>query len=405
MTGLIPAPDRPKLAQSDIANLSLTMPVKLLLPALALEERQQFHTDDMMPTVFNDIGNGLAKGLQAAAFWIAAALPLALLAALAIALAAPQSAHAAETSCNGRDLIAEMKSKDPATYQRVVDEAARIPNGDSIFWKIEKDGIPASYLLGTMHVSDPRVLKMPAGADEARQAARLIAVESDEVLDDKKAMAGLLSNPELTMFTDGSSMETHLSAADLAVLDEGLRKRGIPLAAVSRMKPWMLMSFLSIPACEMARKNDSMAFLDKKVAVEAQADGKPVKGLETFAEQLSTLAAIPIDQHMKSLIETIRLGSKMDDVFETMTDLYVSGQVGMTMPFLKEIAPEDGKETAYGDFEELVIRQRNHRMAERAAALLDQGGAFIAVGALHLPGEDGLVELFRKQGYRVTAVR
>ncbi len=72
-------------------------------------------------------------------------------------------------------------------------------NGKSIFWKIEKPGLKPSWLLGTMHVSDARVLTMPKGAAEASAAADTIVVESDEILDDKKAAAALFVNPSLTI--------------------------------------------------------------------------------------------------------------------------------------------------------------------------------------------------------------
>lgn len=355
------------------------------------------------------------RRVQTLIFGVAAALPLLLLGCLLAALvsiataraddaAKPAPAAAADTACHGHNLVDEMKTSDPAGYRKILADAAKIPNGNSIFWKIEKPGVPTSWLMGTMHVSDPRVLKMPSGADQALRQAKTIVVESAEVLDDKKAMAGLLAKPDLTMFTDGTTIDKLLSAADLATLQDGLKARGVPLAAVSRMKPWMLMSFVSLPACEMARKADNTAFLDKQIAVNAAAEGKQVKGLETFQEQLSTLAAIPMDMHMKSLIETIRLGSKLDDIFETMTDLYLSGQAGLTVPFLKSVSPEENDDATYGEFEELVVRRRNHTMAERAAPILAEGGAFIAVGALHLQGEEGLVELFRKQGYTVTSI-
>jgi uncharacterized protein YbaP (TraB family) len=360
----------------------------------------------MMTTGLATSAPSLIKRAQDCALWLIAAVHVMAAASLLVILASLTPAHAEDNAakaavCTGKNLLEELKTSNPKAYQAVLAKGAKIPNGENIFWKIEKPGIEASYLLGTMHVSDPRVLKMPAGAPEALKAAKTIVIESDEILDDKKAMAGLLSNPDLTMFTDGTSIDKLLSKDDEQRLEAVLKSRGVPFSAVSRMKPWMLMSFLSLPACEMARKADNTAFLDKQIALDAVAAGKPVKGLETFQEQLSTLAEIPMDTHIKSLIGTLKMGDKMDDVFETMTDLYVSGQIGLTVPMLKAVDPESD-DTGYGDFEQLVVTQRNHRMAERVAPILGQGGALIAVGALHLPGKEGLVELLRSQGYTVT---
>jgi uncharacterized protein len=73
---------------------------------------------------------------------------------------------------------------------------------------------------------------------------------------------------------------------------------------------------------------------------------------------------------------------------------------------LKAVAPtpEGGDESAYAAFEDRIVRDRNLVMAKGSSPHLEKGNAFIAVGALHLPGEEGLVELFRKQGFVVTRV-
>jgi uncharacterized protein YbaP (TraB family) len=172
------------------------------------------------------------------------------------------------------------------------------------------------------------------------------------------------------------------------------------------MKPWILASFVALPACEMSRKAAGASFLDKQIAEDAVKSGKKVVGLETMVEQLQAMADLPVEFHFQALIETIALGDKMEDVTETMTDLYLDGDIGMTMPMLKAVAPtpESGDESAYAAFEDRIVRDRNLVMAKGSLPLLEKGNAFIAVGALHLPGEEGLVELIRKQGFTVTRV-
>jgi uncharacterized protein len=342
-----------------------------------------------------------------ALLWLAAALPLALSAILILTLVSltPARADDETPSCTGKNLLTGLKQSDPAKYASVVAESDKVLNGKSIFWKLEKPGVRTSWLLGTMHVTDPRVLTMPRGAPEADKAADTIIVESDEILDEKKAAAALLARPELMMFTDGSTISKYLSPEDNTRLEAGLKERGIPLAAVSRMRPWMISSVVALPPCEIARKSKGAEFLDQRIAVEAAAAGKQVKGLETLADQLQAMADLPVEFHLKSLIETLALGDKMQDVVETMTDLYLDGNIGATMPMLKIVAP-DGEDSGgdYAAFEQRIILDRNKVMAEHAAPILANGNVFMAVGALHLTGDQGLVELFRKQGFTVTAV-
>ncbi|MBX5090821.1 TraB/GumN family protein [Rhizobium lentis] len=337
--------------------------------------------------------------------WLIAAFHMLLLAALFAALLTARPAMAADESCTGRNLVVELQQNDPTRYAAAVKEAEATPNGQGIFWKIEKSGLAPSWLLGSMHVTDPRVLALPPRAQAAHDGADTIIIESDEILDERKATAALLARPELTMFTDGTTIDKLLSPEDYKRLEAGLKQRGIPLGAVSRMRPWMISSAVALPACEIARKAKGVKFLDQKIAADAAAEGKTVKGLETLAEQIQAMADLPIEFHLKSLIETLELGDKMNDVVETMTDLYLSGDIGMTMPMLKTLTAEGEGETGdYAAFEQRVILDRNKVMAERAAPILDGGNVFMAVGALHLPGKDGVIELLRKQGFTVTAV-
>lgn len=337
--------------------------------------------------------------------WLMAAFHMLLLAALLAALLTARPATAADETCTGRNLMVELQQNDPTRYAEALKEADATPNGKGIFWKIEKPGLQPSWLLGSMHVTDPRVLALPPRAQAAHDAAATIIIESDEILDERKATAALLAKPELTMFTDGTTIDKLLSPEDYKRLEAGLKQRGIPLGAVSRMRPWMISSAVALPACELARKAKGVQFLDQKIATDAVAEGKEVKGLETLAEQIQAMADLPVEFHMKSLIETLELGDKMNDVVETMTDLYLSGDIGMTMPMLKTVTPQDKDESSdYAAFEQRVILDRNKVMAERAAPILDSGNVFMAVGALHLPGEHGVIELLRKQGFTVTAV-
>ena len=308
-------------------------------------------------------------------------------------------------ACGGENLLVQYAKDDPAAFAKLRAEADAVPNGKGILWRIEKDGRPASFLLGTMHVTDPRVLAMPAAARAAYEEAATVIVESDEIADEKKAGMAILSRPDLTMFTDGRSITDFLDREDAEALTEGLKSRGLSLAAVGRMKPWMIASFVALPACEIARKNAGAAFLDQRLAKDALAGGKALKGLETLIEQVSALDSLPVEPQVRGLVQTVELGDRLEDVIETMSQLYLAGDTGMIMPMMRAASPESDEDAkAYADFERRVIIDRNHLMAERAAPILADGNVFMAVGALHLPGAEGVVELLRKEGFAVTPV-
>lgn len=336
-----------------------------------------------------------------------ALLPVVLLAALVAAFLHIGRAHAEEVACSGVNLLEAWEKTDPDRVTAVETEAARVVNGTGTFWKIEKPGVSASYLLGTMHVTDPRVLAMPKSAPEAFAAAATVVVESDEVLDEKKAQSALLSDPSLTMFTDGSTIESYLDAEQKVILTEGLKARGLPLPAVARMKPWMIASFVSLPPCELSRKAGGARFLDQKLAEDAVAQGKTLKGLETIVEQIRAIDSLPIAFHISALVDTIKLGATVEDAMETTTDLYLQGRISTIMPMLKAASQAvEGSDSERDSvaFEQRIVTDRNHVMATRAGPILDAGNVFMAVGALHLPGTEGVVELLRKQGFTLTVM-
>ena len=342
-----------------------------------------------------------ADRLADAALRLLATFHIAVAVAFLFVLASLAPAHAAAT-CGGENLLPKLEREDPAAYAKLRAAADAEPNGKAIFWKIEKDGVAPSWLLGTMHVTDPRVLAMPEAARAAYAGAETVVVESDEIADEKKAGATILSRPDLTMFTDGRTITDLVDADDAKVLAEGLKARGLSLAAVGRMKPWMIASFVALPACEIARKASGAAFLDQQLAKDALAGGKTLRGLETLLEQIAALDSLPLEPQVQGLVQTVRLGDGLEDVIETMSQLYLAGDTGMIMPMMRAAAPEEDGEDAYAEFEQRIIVDRNRIMAERAAPILAGGNAFIAVGALHLPGEEGLVSLLRRQGFTVT---
>jgi uncharacterized protein YbaP (TraB family) len=171
------------------------------------------------------------------------------------------------------------------------------------------------------------------------------------------------------------------------------------------MKPWMLSAMVALPACELARKASGAPVLDVKLAEDAKASGKVVEGLETVGDQLRAMASLPLAFHLKGLVDTLKLGDRINDVNETMIVLYQRGDTGMFWPLFRSVLPgEEDDPAGYAAFEETMITSRNKVMVDHAGPILARGNVFMAVGALHLPGSEGLVEDFRKAGYTVTAI-
>ena len=349
----------------------------------------------------------LADRTALPALRLLAAVNVLFLISFAVMLAlATGKARGEAPACTGVDMLAAIEKNDPALLDRIRSEAAATPNGDGLLWRLEKDGEQPSFLFGTMHMTDQRVTRLTPAAQQAFDASQTVVIETTEILDQAKMLAGMMRKPELTMFTDGTTLTSLLSDEDAEAVNKALDERGIPPASVSKMKPWMLSAMLALPACELARKATGAPVLDVKLAEDAKAAGKRLEGLETVADQLEAMASLPIEFHMKGLVDTLKLGDRMDDIVETMIVLYERGETGMFWPLFRAVLPSGGDDddSGYAAFEEAMVITRNRTMARRVAPILADGNAFIAVGALHLPGPDGLIELLRKDGYTVSAV-
>ena len=313
---------------------------------------------------------------------------------------------AALAVCAGEDLRPMLRAEAPDLVAEAERVAEAMPNGAHRLWRVTTPNGRSSHLYGTMHVSDPAVVALSAEAQAAYDAAEIVVIETTDVLNEQAAAASMMTRPDLMSFTDGRSLLDFMDDADEAMLDTALRERGMSLAAVKSLKPWILLGVLAMPECELSARDD---FLDLALARGALDEGRPVEGLETAVEQLEAMASLPLQMHVDGLVDSAMLGERMDDVFRTMGLLYKEGRIGAIWPFIQaasaHLAPgSEMEEAAMVAFEEAVVTARNRTMAERAAPLLDAGSAFVAVGALHIPGEEGLVELLREAGYAVEPV-
>ena len=154
---------------------------------------------------------------------------------------------------------------------------------------------------------------------------------------------------------------------------------------------------LSVSDCERTKVQQGARVLDMKIAEIGKARGLEVVGLETIPAQLEALAAVPEQQQLDMLRASLKFADRTDDLMETLVQLYLSRKITAAMPFQIALAKEAGvSDQAFVGFQEKLLVERNEKMRAVAEPLLDKGGVFIAVGALHLPGEKGLVALLRK---------
>jgi uncharacterized protein len=308
-------------------------------------------------------------------------------------------------ACSGRDMLLELESGDAAAHGRVMAAAESTVNARALLWRIDAEGAAApSYLFGTVHLTDDRVNALSPKTVAAMDGVRRIALEIDDMSPQSlgKAIAGMR---ELIVFADGRSLETMLSADEFDIVQSVLGSNGTPRHLATVLRPWLVTLSLSLPACERRRAAAGLQALDMRLAEAGKKRGIPVVGLETLEGQMRALAAVPERDQLQMLKMSLKFYNRSGDLMETMVRRYLNRDIGVIWPFQIELARSAGfSPESFKTFEEQMVSVRNRRMRDAALPLLREGGTFIAVGALHLPGKVGLVELFREAGFNVTAI-
>lgn len=261
-----------------------------------------------------------------------------------------------------------------------------------LLWKIERPtstGTP-SYVFGTIHSDEPSVATPPPPASAALASSRVFMME---LLPDADAMATVA---QAMLSSDGTSLEALLGPTVFAKAERALAERGIPQQAADRLAPWAAMVALGMP------KPRGGLPLDLVLYATAQSQSKPALGLETAAEQTVVFTSLSRSEQIALLKDTIEYLPQMDQLLAEMHRLYIARDLAGMVKLNEKYAPRDA--ALARKVMDALVDSRNQRMAQRIEGELQKGGAFVAVGALHLPGPKGLLNLLRLRGYRVSVV-
>ena len=339
---------------------------------------------------------------KAASLGLALALLGGALAGPALAEAAREKAAPAE--CRGADMLAELATTDPETHKRILEKGALLENSGALLWKIEKPGTAPSHLFGTIHLSDSRVTTIPQKVTDALLSSKTLALEVAD-LSDAALGAAMATSASLLVYSDGQTLEQKLQKSEFERVQAVVEKAGIPGDVAKLLKPWLVNTLLAISDCERRQIDAGAPVVDMRLGEHAKAKGIPIVGLETIELQLAALASVPDEEQLQMLKVGLKYADRTSDMLETLLQLYLNRQMGAAMPFQIALAEKSGvPASAFDGFQKALLVDRNASMTKKAAPLLEQGQAFIAVGALHLPGKTGLVALLREAGYTVTPV-
>lgn len=262
--------------------------------------------------------------------------------------------------------------------------------GRGLLWRIERDGTAPSYLFGTLHSEDPRVLDLAPPVREALERAKSFTME---VVADADAM-GIMA--QQMFYHDGRTLAAVAGDDIYRRARKALADEGLPDLGLERQKPWVVVMMLSMP------KPRTGIFLDVMLQAQAAAENKPIFGLETIGEQLAVFDEMPVTDQVALLKETLDNHKQLRGQIEALTTHYLARDLAGIMKLADRYRPANSR--VYDTVMRRLLADRNLKMIERMRPRLAEGNAFIAVGAGHLAGPQGLLPLLERAGYRLHAV-
>lgn len=268
-----------------------------------------------------------------------------------------------------------------------------------LLWKVEADGLATSYLFGTIHIPDRRVVNLPEVVTEALESVDAVYTElALDAVTSMKAMTRMMRKDE-------RKLKEILPEDVYELLEEAVASRGMSLAVFERLELWgvgMMVSTLDI-----LKMMDQGPPLDLFLYNKAKGEDKEVGGIETVDEQIDAIRsgteAEQIDQLRHTLREMKEAEEKGTSMLEEMTRVYLVGDEVELMEMIEGMGDAEGGEELMNS----MLTVRNLRMAERSAEKMKahpERAYFFAYGAAHFPGAGGVVELLREQGFDVYRV-
>jgi uncharacterized protein len=275
--------------------------------------------------------------------------------------------------------------------------AAETAYGKGLLWRVERAGGTTSHVFGTIHLADPRVTALPKSVAAAFDQSRTLAVEIVPEPDMPVRMARAM------MLANGRTLEDVLGNELFLRLIVVADTYGLSEATLRRLKPWAAMTVIAVPREEQARRAAGQLALDLVLDARAREHGIPVVGLEKLEDQLNVFDGFSDADQVALLRQVVDTHGQIAALSDEMIRYYLARDVGGLLDWMaRQSAGDDPRLRQI--FTERLLVERNRKMSVRAAALMGEGGAFIAVGAGHLPGRDGVLSLLSAQGYRVSRV-
>ena len=258
---------------------------------------------------------------------------------------------------------------------------------NALLWKIEGNGIKTSYLYGTFHMLPQKDFVLKESVKNSFEKAELIVMEID--MDDPGLQTEMMKN---TLMKDGVTLDQLISQEDYEKVSKALAAHNMPIDAVKSMKPFLVTALMISQFIE-----GEPASFEGTFAQMAATQQKKLKGLESITDQLDIFDKIPYKDQAEDLLELVEERDRMSELFSQLIQSYhdqdVEGIYQLTV-----------ENTNSAEEAALILDQRNEKWIPRIGEYSADQVVFYGVGAAHLGGPNGVINLLRESNYTVTPI-
>jgi uncharacterized protein len=261
---------------------------------------------------------------------------------------------------------------------------------NTLLWKISGNGLTRScYLFGTMHVLCAEDATVSDSLKLAIKYADQIYFELD--MDNMGEMLGAM---KYLRMNDGKKLSELLTKEEYAKVEDYFKHNAVPLplTMMNRFKPYFISSLIGEQMMSCSQKNG----MEELIMRESRQYHKEIKGLETSEFQASIFDSIPYEKQAKDLVNYIDSIESYKQVTLEMIDVYRQQNLDRMDSLMHKSDP------GMDEYMDILLYGRNRHWVEQMPAIMKGRCILFAVGAGHLPGEQGVINLLRKKGYKVT---
>jgi uncharacterized protein len=275
--------------------------------------------------------------------------------------------------------------------------AVHAQNGSTpLIWEVRSDS-NTIYLFGTIHVGARKMYPLSPAVEKAFSDSKVLALEADPT-----ESGAALDSIASAAYKPPDNIANHISPELMGKVEKVVPQIGLPIEYARLMRPALLA--MTIAVMEVGRQGyDPNLGLDVHFARLAKQQGKPIVELESLSDQLALLQGFSPELQagmLAAAVESVQSGTLATDLRELVSAWRtgnVDGLLAQLQKDTEDLPPELARE-----YDDALYTARNLGMAQKVTAMLEGSEpTFVAVGAGHLLGPTGLVELLQAKGYRL----